>query len=82
MATRTTVNLPDHEYDALKALADRRDISFTHALRQAIQSELYIQSLVDNNSRLLAQTSDGELKELVFTQATAPVTSAGVEQPA
>lgn len=69
MATRTTVNLPDSEYDALKALADRREISFTHALRQAIQSELYIQSLVDDNTTLLAQTKDSSLRQLVFTQA-------------
>ena len=82
MATRTTVNLPDTEYDALKALADRREISFTHALRQAIQSELYIQSLVDSGTTLLAQTSDGRLKELVFTQAASPGAAAAVDQSA
>ena len=75
-AIRTTVNLPEGEYAALKALADRREISFTHALRQAIQSELFIQSLTDSNTKLLAQTPEGELRELVFTQAAIPQTPA------
>jgi hypothetical protein len=68
---RTTVNLPESEYEALKSLADRREISFTHALRQAIQSELFIQGLVDDNAKLVVQTEDGELQQLVFTQAAA-----------
>jgi hypothetical protein len=66
---RTTVNLPGDEHDALKALADRRQISFTHALRQAIQSELFIQRLVDENATLVVQTDSGDIQQLVFTQA-------------
>lgn len=70
MATiRTTVNLPEHEYRSLKTLADRRQISFTHALRQAIQSELFIQSLTDDDAKLLVQSKHGDIQQLVFTQA-------------
>jgi hypothetical protein len=74
MATtvKTTVNLPETEYQTLKELAERRQISFTHALRQAIQSELFIQSLVDRSAKLLVQYDDGNLQELVFTQAAGP----------
>jgi hypothetical protein len=73
MATvKTTVNLPEAEYEDLKSLAGRREISFTHALRQAIQSELFIQRLVDEGAALLAQTPGGELQRIVFTQASAP----------
>jgi hypothetical protein len=68
-AIRTTVNLPQGEYEELKRLADRREISFTHALRQAIQSELMIQRLVDQGAKLLVQPEEGELQQLVFTQA-------------
>lgn len=76
MATvRTTVNLPESEYDSLKGLAGRREISFTHALRQAIQSELFIQQLVDDHSKLVVQTEDGDLQQLVFTQAAHPATA-------
>ena len=65
MATiRTTVNLPEGEYEALKALADRRQISFTHGLRQAIQSELFIQSLVDRGAKLLVQDEQGDVRRL------------------
>jgi hypothetical protein len=66
---RTSFKLPEREYAAFKALADRREISFTHALRQAIQSELFIQRLVDDGAKLLVQPKDGELQQLVFTQA-------------
>lgn len=76
MATiRTTVNLPEDEYRSLKALADRRQISFTHAMRQAIQSELFIQSLVDRHAKLLVQGEQGDVQQLVFTQATDPATT-------
>lgn len=76
MATiRTTVNLPEDEYNALKVLADRRQISFTHGLRQAIQSELFIQSLVDRGARLLVQDQHGDMQQLVFTQAADPATA-------
>jgi hypothetical protein len=67
--TRTTVILPEQERAALQTLAARRGITFTHVLRQAIQSELYIQSLVDQGAKLLVQDSGGELQQLVFTQA-------------
>jgi hypothetical protein len=76
MATiRTTVNLPEGEYEALKALAGRRQISFTHGLRQAIQSELFIQSLVDRGAKLLVQDEHGDVQQLVFTQAAEPATA-------
>jgi hypothetical protein len=73
MATvKTTVNLPAAEYEDLKTLAGRREISFTHALRQAIQSELFIQKLADEGATLLAQSPAGDLQRIVFTQAAAP----------
>jgi len=84
MATiRTTVNLPESEYEGLKALAERRQISFTHGLRQAIQSELFIQSLVDRDAKLLVQDEQGDVQQLVFTQAADPATAeVGVQQVA
>lgn len=68
---KTTVNLPVEEAEALKRLAQRRSISTTHALRQAIQSELFIQDLVDKDGTLLVQGPDGELRQLVFSQTNA-----------
>lgn len=73
---RTTVKLPEAEYEALKELADRREISFTHALRQAIQTELFTQQLVDEGAKQLVQTADGQVQQLVFTQAAHPAVSA------
>ncbi len=66
---KTTVNLPADEHDALAQLAERRRVSFTQALRQAIQSELFIQRLVDEGDKILVQSDRGDLQQLVFTQA-------------
>jgi hypothetical protein len=66
---RTTINLPEREYVALKALADRREISFTQALRQSIKTELTIQGYVDNGSSLLVEPEEGERERLVFHHA-------------
>jgi hypothetical protein len=71
-AVRTTVNLPEREYETLKELADRREISFTHALRQAIQTELLIQRLVDEGAEFIVQPANGSAQRLVFTQAAPP----------
>jgi hypothetical protein len=65
---KTTVNLPSEELDALKQLAERRSVSVTHALRQAIQTELFVQRLVDQGGTLLVQSADGDLQQLVFSQ--------------
>lgn len=71
---KTTLNLPRDELEALKQLAARRVISITQALRQAIQTELFVQNLVDQGGKLLVQLPDGDLQQLVFTQAAAPAT--------
>jgi hypothetical protein len=67
--TKTTINLPTDEYRSFKGLADRRSVSFTHALRQALQTELFVQKLVDQGAKLLVKPPEGELQQLVFTQA-------------
>jgi hypothetical protein len=70
-SVRTTVNLPEREYEALKEVAERRAISFTHSLPQAIQTELLIQRLVDEGASFVVQREGGPLERLVFTQAAA-----------
>ena len=66
--TKLTLNLPTAELSALRDLATRRVVSVTQALRQAIQTELFVQKLVDQGGTLLVQLPDGELQQLVFAQ--------------
>ena len=40
---KASFNLPESELNGLKRLADRRSTSATQVLRQAIESELFIQ---------------------------------------
>jgi len=65
---KTTLNLPKDEIEALKRLAGRRMVPVTHAFRQAIQTELFVQDLVDQGRKLLVQDEVGELQQVIFTQ--------------
>ena len=65
---KTTLNLPEDELGALTRLAEQRGVSRTQAFRQAIQTELFLQGLVDQGGRVLVQLPDGELQQLVFAQ--------------
>jgi hypothetical protein len=65
---RTTFNLPKDELEQLRQLARRRLTSITHALRQAIQTELFVQRLLEQGGTLLVQLPNGDLQQLVFGQ--------------
>lgn len=65
---KVSFNLPRIELGRLKDLARRRSIPVTQALRQAIISELYIQSIADRGAKLLVREKDGSMQEIVFSQ--------------
>jgi len=65
---KASFNLPQSELDALKQLADRRSTSATQVFRQALASELFLQELADQHSKLLVQDSDRSIQQVVFSQ--------------
>jgi len=72
---KTTINLPEREIQALKRLAERRSVSLTHLVRQAAQTELFVQGLVDGGSKLLVQGPEGQMRHVVFAQTDKPAGS-------
>ena len=62
---KATFNIPARELDALRRLAARRRTNVTHALRQAIKTELYLQDAIDEGGTVLIEQG-GKFRELVF----------------
>jgi hypothetical protein len=67
MPTKVTVNLPEATVDAIKEMAERRGITQTEAIRQAIDTQHYIDSEVQKGREILLQNPDNKtVQRLVF----------------
>ena len=65
--TKASFNLPADELDDLRRLAARRHTTATQVVRQALQTELFIQSLIDQGARILSRIgSRGPIREHDF----------------
>jgi hypothetical protein len=65
---KASFNLPRAELDLLRELAERRSVSVTQALRQALVSEIFLQEMADEGKSLLVEDPNGPTKEVVFSQ--------------
>lgn len=63
---RVSVLLPLETIKQLDAIASRHGITMTDAIRRAIATEAYIESEIQENSKILLQKSDKTLREVVF----------------
>jgi hypothetical protein len=67
---KVSFNLPKGELDALRDLAARRHMNMTQALRQAIQTELFIEVQVRDGGKVLIEDRNGRQREVVFFTAS------------
>ena len=65
-AKRLTIDLPNEVYDKIQQIADERNITLTAALRQAIATEDFIRTQVENGGKVLIQKRDKTFTEVVF----------------
>ena len=63
---RVSISLPLDTIAKLDQIASRHKITMTDAIRRAIATEAYINSEIQNNSKILIQKSDNSLIEVVF----------------
>lgn len=63
---RVSVSLPLDTIEKLDAIASRHGITMTDAIRRAIATEAYIDSEIQEDSKILIQKSDNTLREVVF----------------
>ncbi len=63
---RMMVALPAKTARMVEVLSALQSITQSEAIRRAISTEAFIQNEIRQNSKILIETSDGEVKELVF----------------
>ena len=63
---RMTVTLPAETAKMLEILSKLQGITLNEAIRRAISTESFIQNEVQNKSKVLLETADGNTKELIF----------------
>ena len=63
---RMSVSLPQETAKMLELLSELQGISQVEALRRAISTEAYIQREIKNGSRILVESTDKQIRELVF----------------
>lgn len=63
---RMTVVLPSDTARMLDILSSLQSITLNEAIRRAISTESYIQSEISNNSKILVEGKDGQVRELIF----------------
>ena len=67
MATKVTVNLPDETVDAIRKMAESRGITQTEAIRQAIDTQHYMDLEVQKGREILLQNpANKTVQRLVF----------------
>lgn len=64
--TKVTVNLPTDTLNALRKMAAKRGTTVTEALRQVIESQHFLQNETENGSKILIQSPDRSVQQLVF----------------
>lgn len=62
---KATFNLPMDEIDSLKQLAESESKTVTEILRRAIKTELFISDCCRKGSKVLIETNERELREVV-----------------
>jgi metal-responsive CopG/Arc/MetJ family transcriptional regulator len=63
---RVSVSLPLETIEQLDKIASRHGITMTDAIRRAIATEAYIDSKIQEDSKILIQKPDNSLIEVVF----------------
>jgi hypothetical protein len=63
---KASFNLPEAELEKLRALAARREITVTQALREAIADSDFLAAQQDARNQVLIKTEDGEVSKVHF----------------
>jgi len=62
---KISANLAPEVVAALRDLAEKRGTSMTEVLRRAISMEKFIDDEIDRGGKLLVETADQEIKQVV-----------------
>lgn len=60
------INLLGEDIEVLKNMAAERGVTVTEVLRHAIGLEKYVDQVQKDQGKILVETSNGQVRELVF----------------
>ena len=63
---KVTVNLRPEDLETLRAIAKRRKITLTEAIRRAIAMERFVEAAIADGGNLLVEQKDKRLRQLVL----------------
>jgi hypothetical protein len=63
---KMSVNLPDGDVKVLKGLVDKRGVTMTAVLRQAISIAKFIDDAHEDESKILIEDKKGRFRQLVY----------------
>jgi hypothetical protein len=63
---KVTVNLRPEDLETLRAIARRRKITLTEAIRRAIAMERFVEAAIADGGNLLVEQKDKRLRQLVL----------------
>ncbi len=66
MSVKLTVNLPEDTVEGIKQIAEKRGITVTEALRQALETHRFLDTELRQGSKVLLEKRDRSLRQLVF----------------
>jgi len=63
---KVSINLPSDTLDAIRRIAEHRNLTMTDAICRAVATENYVQDEIENGGTILVKKPDGKYKEVVF----------------
>jgi len=66
IVVKTTINLPKETLEAAKALAAERNASVSDIIKGALDFEAYVNQATKTGEKLLLETADKSLRQLVI----------------
>ena len=63
---KVSIDLPSDTLDAIRRIAEHRNLTMTDAIRRAVATESYIEDQINNGGTILVKKPDGTYKEVVF----------------
>ena len=63
---KVSIGLPSDTLDAIRKIAEHRNLTMTDAICRAVATESYIEDQINNGGTILVKKPDGTYKEVVF----------------
>jgi hypothetical protein len=63
---KVSIDLPSDTLDAIRRIAEHRNLTMTDAICRAVATESYVEDETNNGGTILVKKPDGTYKEVIF----------------